>query len=67
MKVSSIVKCVRGGSVLEVGAHYRVAVIVEKGFDYHGPTQGLIVIPCNDKDNMRYPYVWDADRFVEVK
>lgn len=70
MKPGTIVKCVRGypaSGVLEAGKHYKVAVIVGSGYDYHGYAEGVIVVPVDfQREKIGYPYVWDTDRFEVV-
>lgn len=56
--------CVRGwGDLLQEGAPYRVAVVVNDGMDYRGHAKGFILYGHIASDVAVWPYVWDAKRF----
>jgi hypothetical protein len=73
MKVGDMVRVVRASAGFDVGDVHEVAVVVEKGTDYHGTvtTPGVILKPYKDKhqtwSTWSYPFVWDMDRFEVVE
>ena len=54
------VRCIDavGASLLNEGEVYTVVVVVNSGMDHLGECAGVIL------DHVKYPYVWDANRFV---
>lgn len=59
-RVGDILKVVKPSVILPIGTIVAVAVVVEKGHDYHGQCRGVIV---KTGESVDYPCVWDEDRF----